>query len=466
MTVSVQFENVSKKYNLGLTRTSIPSLLKQATSQLLGRGSDAGTDQPPPDNEFWALRDINFELKRGESMALVGSNGAGKTTTLKLLANITKPTSGTITTNGKLSALIELGAGFHPDLTGRENIFLNGTILGLKRSEVEARFDEIVAFSELERFIDTPVKRYSSGMTVRLGFAVASCIEPEVLLVDEVLAVGDAAFQQKCMQRIRGLVDNGTSIIFVSHNLYLVQAICDRALYVEHGQVKYDGTTKEVIEMYEQDLHEARTQKFLAAKASAAEDGEEDDLAMDVDEANAGVDITGVEVWGADGPVDGPLPSHQSAQVRVSYDAFRSVGRVHMSIFIKRADGLTCSMIRTKLDDFQLDVELGHGTITVEVNPLQLITGTYYAEAWFLNESDSMVLTPKSGRSDWFSVQGAAMTYDDNSGVYEPIAQWTHAPDVEMSADGAVAEGVADEVIDAHSGAKEAKATDLVNSAP
>lgn len=422
MTVSVRFENVSKKYNLGLTRTSIPSLLKQAVPKLLGRS----TPQPHEENEFWALKDINFELKRGESMALVGSNGAGKTTTLKLLANITKPTSGNITTNGKLSALIELGAGFHPDLTGRENIFLNGTILGLKRAEVEKRFDEIVAFSELERFIDTPVKRYSSGMTVRLGFAVASCIEPEILLVDEVLAVGDASFQQKCMQRIRSLVDNGTSIIFVSHNLYLVQAVCDRALYVEHGQVKYDGTTKEVIEMYEQDLHAARAQKFVEVQA----DGVDEDEGPNVDEENAGVDITKVEVWGTDGPTDGALPSNQPAQVRVSYDAFRHLGQVQMSIFIKRSDGLTCGMVRSKLDNFHLDVERGHGTIVVELNPLQLISGTYFVEAWFLDAADSMALSPKSGRSDWFSVQGAAMTYDDNSGVYEPIAQWLHEPDV------------------------------------
>lgn len=421
MTVSVRFENVSKRYNLGLTRTSIPALLKQATHQLFGKGS--GNSQTA--SEFWALRDVNFELNRGESMALVGSNGAGKTTTLKLLANITKPTSGAISTNGKLSALIELGAGFHPDLTGRENVFLNGTILGLKRSEVEERFDEIVAFSELERFIDTPVKRYSSGMTVRLGFAVASCIEPEILLVDEVLAVGDAAFQQKCMQRIRGLVESGTSIIFVSHNLYLVQAVCDRALYIEHGKVKYDGTTNEVIEMYEQDLHEARAQKFLVTR----EHSDSEEPTLDVDEANAGVDITGVEIWGVDGPADSPLPSRQPAQIRVSYDAFRSLGKVQMSIFIKRSDGLTCSMIRTKLDDFSLVLERGHGIIAVEVNPLQLISGTYFVEAWFLDAADSMALSPKSGRSDWFSVQGSAMTYDDSSGVYEPIARWSHEPD-------------------------------------
>ena len=164
---------------------------------------------------------MSFELSEGESLALVGANGAGKTTILKLLANITKPTLGSIDIDGQLSALIELGAGFHPDLTGRENIFLNGSILGLNRKQIASQLDEIIAFSELEKFIDTPVKRYSSGMVVRLGFAVASCINPEILLVDEVLAVGDASFQQKCLERIRSLIRCGTSIIFVSHNFYL-----------------------------------------------------------------------------------------------------------------------------------------------------------------------------------------------------------------------------------------------------
>ena len=231
MQTKIRFENVSKQYKLGLTRTSLPALISGNIRKLKKGSSQADVG----DQDFWALRDVSFELKESESLALVGANGAGKTTILKLLANITKPTSGVIETSGSLSALIELGAGFHPDLTGRENIFLNGAILGLGRQTIADRFDEIVDFAELERFIDTPVKRYSSGMIVRLGFAVASCVEPDILLVDEVLAVGDAAFQQKCLKRIHDLVDAGTSIIFVSHNFYLVQAVCDTALYLHKG---------------------------------------------------------------------------------------------------------------------------------------------------------------------------------------------------------------------------------------
>jgi lipopolysaccharide transport system ATP-binding protein len=387
---TIQFNNVSKQYRLGLTRTSLPSLVSSWARRSLSYGHRAGAT----DNSFWALRDVNFTLKQGESLALVGANGAGKTTILKLLANITKPTSGSVDVYGKLSALIELGAGFHPDLTGRENIFLNGTILGLTHRQIADRFDEIVEFSELEQFIDTPVKRYSSGMIVRLGFAVASCVEPEILLVDEVLAVGDAAFQQKCMERIRTLIRNGTSIIFVSHNIYLIQAICRTALYLDHGQVRQFGETKAIIDMYEEDLHRRRVSRF--AQLNSADEQTSDIL-----------EITRVEVEGTE-PGLKVLPNDQPVQLRIHYNAYQMIGKAHMSVFIKRSDGLTCCMMRTKLDDFDLFVDRGQGVVSLYLEPLQLITGTYFAEAWFLNESDSMGIVSRGGRSDWFSVKGTA----------------------------------------------------------
>ena len=360
--------------------------------------------------EFWALKDVSFELNKGDSLALVGRNGAGKTTILKLLANITKPTSGNLEINGKLSALIELGAGFHPDLTGRENIYLNGAILGLDRSEIDRRFDEIVDFSELESFIDTPVKRYSSGMIVRLGFAVASCIEPEIILVDEVLAVGDASFQQKCMGRIRSMIEVGTSIIFVSHNFYLVQAVCAQALYLDHGEVRYRGATEEVISVYEQDLHRERAQKFGGLEDRRHPDSEEGDI-----------EITQIEVVGLNSESNGEyLPSHDPVQIRVHYNAYRSIGKVHASAFIMRSDGLTCCMLRTKLDNFDLEVERGQGTVNITLEPFQLVSGTYFVEAWFLNETDSIGITIKPGRSEWFSVKGAALSYEESAGIFEP----------------------------------------------
>ena len=200
--------------------------------------------------EFWALHDINFEVNRGEAFGIIGNNGAGKSTLLKLLCRILQPTAGSLTAKGRVSALIEVGAGFHPDLTGRENIFLNGTILGMRRAEIRSKFDAIVAFSELEEFIDTPVKRYSSGMYARLGFSVAAHVDPDVLIVDEVLSVGDWAFQSKSTEKMRQIMAGGATIVFVSHNLRTVADLCHRVMLVDHGRVAGIGPAQEIIKAY------------------------------------------------------------------------------------------------------------------------------------------------------------------------------------------------------------------------
>jgi lipopolysaccharide transport system ATP-binding protein len=407
MSSRIQFEHVSKKFKLGLTRTSLPSVI----SSRLKRGLQRGASGNSAGQELWALRDVSFELEAGESLALVGRNGAGKTTILKLLANITKPTAGQVTTRGQLSALIELGAGFHPDLTGRENIFLNGTILGLSRQDIKRRFDEIVDFAELGRFIDTPVKRYSSGMTVRLGFAVAACIEPEILLVDEVLAVGDASFQQKCLKRIQALVQNGTSIIFVSHNFYLVRALCERALYLEEGQIVERGNALDVIARYERTLHQERAEKFEGAPREQTVSGSD-------------IEITKVRVVDADGNATDALPSNQPAQIQIHYNAYRDIGCVSASAHIIRSDGLTCCEMRTSLDNVRFSLKRGQGVVSVTLEPLQLITGTYTVEGGFLNESDSMGIVV--GQSDWFFVKGDGLSYEERNGVFRPRTRWEH----------------------------------------
>lgn len=200
--------------------------------------------------EFWALKDVSFEVRRGEMLGIIGQNGSGKSTILKLITRILEPTAGRIAVDGKVSALIELGAGFHPDLTGRENIYLNGSILGLSRKEMNRKFDQIVAFSELERFIDTPVKHYSSGMYMRLGFSVAIHVEPDTLIIDEVLAVGDEAFQQKCLDKIEGFRRAGGTIVFVSHAMEQVERLCDRVVWLDQGQVREIGAPGAVIDAY------------------------------------------------------------------------------------------------------------------------------------------------------------------------------------------------------------------------
>ena len=205
-------------------------------------------------SEFWALRDISFSVKRGEALGIIGHNGAGKSTILKLLSSITAPTSGEIVIDGRLAALIEIGSGFHQELTGRENVYLNGSLLGMRRREIAAKLSSIVEFAGVEHFIDTPVKHYSSGMYLRLGFSIAAHLDPEILLLDEVLAVGDAAFQAKCLDRVTELKRNGTTIVFISHNLQAVSRLCERTLLLRTGKILSDGPTNEVIAEYERIL--------------------------------------------------------------------------------------------------------------------------------------------------------------------------------------------------------------------
>lgn len=221
-------------------------------------------------DRIWALSEVSFDVRRGEVLGLIGRNGAGKSTLLKVLARITDPTTGQVTLSGRVGSLLEVGTGFHPELTGRENIFLNGTILGMRRAEITRRFDEIVDFSGVERFLDTPVKRYSSGMQVRLAFAVAAHLEPEILLVDEVLAVGDAEFQEKCLGKMRDVTQAGRTVVFVSHNLAAVRTLCSRALLLDQGRLVFDGRADEAVDRYLQQAGGSRESAVVEGDDLAA----------------------------------------------------------------------------------------------------------------------------------------------------------------------------------------------------
>jgi lipopolysaccharide transport system ATP-binding protein len=248
---AIRVEHLSKQYYRGSMGAGGTLLSEQLGDALRSLGRRGGSDRPRASEPFWALHDVSMEVEPGEVVGLIGPNGAGKSTLLKLLARITLPTEGRIELRGRMATLLEVGTGFHPELTGRENVYLNGAILGLSRREIAGRFDAIVDFAGVDRFIDTPVKRYSSGMFVRLGFAVAAHLDAEIMLVDEVLAVGDAAFQRKCMNKIRDLtVEEGRTIVFVSHNLAWVERLCDRVLLIDHGAVAADGPVSEVIAGY------------------------------------------------------------------------------------------------------------------------------------------------------------------------------------------------------------------------
>lgn len=245
--IAIRVDNIGKQYAIGGPQPRYRTIRDSLTSALV---SPFRWLRPEKPEKLWALKDICLEIKHGEVVGFIGRNGAGKSTLLKVLSRITKPTTGRARIYGRVGSLLEVGTGFHPELTGRENIYLNGAILGMKRVEIERKFDEIIAFAEIERFLDTPVKHYSSGMYVRLAFAVAAHLEPEILLVDEVLAVGDAAFQKKCLGKMGQVAETGRTVIFVSHNMAAVRSLCSRAFLLSGGQITFSGPVGQVIERY------------------------------------------------------------------------------------------------------------------------------------------------------------------------------------------------------------------------
>ena len=266
--IAVRVDGLSKQYKIGVRRKDHSTLRDHLVSNLkslFGRnghgplsrnaGSMESAEQAGASDIIWALRDVSFEVKQGEVLGIIGRNGAGKSTLLKMLSRITEPTQGRIEIYGRVSALLEVGTGFHGELTGRENVYLNGTILGMKRVEIARKFDEIVAFAEVEQFIDTPVKHYSSGMSLRLAFAVAAHLEPDIMILDEVLAVGDSTFQKKCIGKMEGVAKEGRTIFFVSHNMPAVTRLCERVILLDQGKVIVDGSAHEVIKAY---LHSGR----------------------------------------------------------------------------------------------------------------------------------------------------------------------------------------------------------------
>jgi len=258
--IVIKAENLGKKYTIGHQTErgryiALRDVLMQNARNLWHKTKDLIQAKPIiPGNEqeeVWALKDVSFEIRRGEVVGIIGRNGAGKTTLLKILSRITEPSAGRVTIKGRVASLLEVGTGFHPELTGRENIYLNGAILGMTRTEIKRKFDEIVAFAEVEKFLDTPVKRYSSGMYVRLAFAVAAHLEPEILLVDEVLAVGDIAFQKKCLGKMEGVAEEGRTVIFVSHNMGAIRKLCRSAIWLDDSRIVKKGATLEVTKEYE-----------------------------------------------------------------------------------------------------------------------------------------------------------------------------------------------------------------------
>ena len=330
--VAIRLEKIGKCYELGGFRSY--KTLRDTLANILSlpvrimQGNRKATETRSPEERFlWALKDVSFEVERGEVVGLIGRNGAGKSTLLKILSRITQPTEGCAELHGRVGSLLEVGTGFHPELTGRENIFLNGAILGMTREEIRGKFDEIVAFAEVEKFIDTPVKHYSSGMHVRLAFAVAAHLEPENLFVDEVLAVGDAGFQRKCLGKMGEVAREGRTILFVSHNMGAIRSLCDRAILIDQGRVVLDGEASEVVSSY------------LASAVSGSSEGE---IRWEGDEeapGQHGLKLRGIRLCGEDGTMSSVFDVEKAIHVEIVYDVETSLLGFRMRLALLTATG-------------------------------------------------------------------------------------------------------------------------------
>ncbi len=360
----IEFQQVSKRF--ALQRETHTTLLQG----LLGR-----LHKPAPeleDEAFWALRDASFTIEAGETVGIIGANGGGKSTTLKLISRVLEPTHGRVIVRGRVGALLELGAGFHPDLTGRENIYLNGSLLGLSRADIERQFDAIVAFAELERFIDVPVKHYSSGMYVRLGFAVAVHTDPDILLVDEVLAVGDATFQRKSLERIMELKRDGKTIVFVSHSAETVRSLCQRVIWLDEGRVVADDLADVVLARYlDRSWAQEAERKQEEAESAAAKESEHR-------WGTRRVTIERVRFLNAAGEEVFHFRTGEPFELELTYHAPERVERPVFGMAIFRSDGLHVTGPNTQFTGLDIPAIEGTGIVRFTVQVLPLLEGLYH----------------------------------------------------------------------------------------
>jgi lipopolysaccharide transport system ATP-binding protein len=363
-------EGVSKRYRIGKRRRPSDSLKEALTewARRLWRGGDSPEDE---ERFVWSLRDVSFEVREGEAVGIIGRNGAGKSTLLKILSRVTGPTEGRVEIMGRVGSLLEVGTGFHPELTGRENVYLNGAILGMTRAEIEAKFDEIVAFAEVERFLDTPIKRYSSGMYTRLAFAVAAHLEPEILIVDEVLAVGDSSFQRKCLGKMDDITRLGRTVLFVSHNMAAVTRLCPRALLLDGGRVVSYGKSQQVVDEYIVGID--RLSK-LQLRTRSDRFGSQ------------AVRFVGIELRDADGT---PIPQAAAGQDVVLAVEYQSelgapLHDVEIRIYVRGSSEERICMLSTPVTGADLFHEIPpHGIVLCEIPRLPLQPGRYSVSLTF-----------------------------------------------------------------------------------
>lgn len=371
----IEVNHVSKEYRLG----TLTSLKDSAQNMVRRLRRQAPTTRKP----FKALDDMAFTVEQGEVVGIIGNNGAGKSTLLKLLAHVTNPTNGTIAVRGKVAPLIEVGAGLVPDLTGRENLYLNATILGISRAEIARKFDEIVSFSELEDFIDTPIKRYSSGMKIRLAFSVATSVDAEILIIDEVLAVGDLAFQRKCFERMENLIKGrGSTVLIVSHNIRQIERMCSRVLLLDHGKVAADGSPLEITDLFYRRSNEkidADHKKNQQGKVHKYSSGE--------------IELLSVELVNEQGQPTDSLPSGGTLRVRVQFNVNQTLQRPEIVVGTHTTDFFYLSASSTALIEDRPDLEVGSHEVEYIVPSFPLVAGTYCVRFAIFDQHQRKVFT-------------------------------------------------------------------------
>lgn len=414
MQSAIRIQDLSKHYRLGKSEGRGYRTLRESVNEAaaatwrrlrhLPRDTPDGSDSR---EDLWALKDVTLDIKPGEAIGIVGRNGAGKTTLLKILSRITAPTEGSVEITGRLGSLLEVGTGFHPELTGRENVFLNGAIIGMGRREIARKFDAIVEFAEIGRFIDTPVKRYSSGMYVRLAFAVAAHMEPDILLIDEVLSVGDLAFQRKCMDHAKRLLDRDATLLIVSHNMFAIKAMCNRAVYLSGGRVTLDGTTEEVTRFYDQ---EGRLDVAGWARGMVGSDP-----------TRCPIFITGVELLGEDRRPRTIFEHGERMVVRMRFDAREPVSSPNFNICFIRSDDVSCCNYNTAMDGFPTGTVSGPGTIEVVTPPIKLVSELYALHMLIWDSGYHKLYSAQVGMN--FHVRHSVLSTE--FGVYHEPAEWS-----------------------------------------
>jgi len=377
------------------------------------------------DEKVYALDNISFKVEKGTTFGVIGENGSGKSTLLKVVAGISKPTTGRVNVNGKVSALIELGAGFHPEITGRENVYINGVMLGLRKEEIDKKFNDIVKFAELEDFIDAPVKTYSSGMYMRLGFSIAINVNPEVLLVDEVLAVGDASFVPKCLDRIDEFRRRKKTILFVSHDLITVEKICDRVAWLKNGKIKALGDPKRVIDEYIQDVKSKKETDFEKEQQEEAQGDLEEDRKGNR-WGNREIEIKKVNIMDLYGKKKHVFSPSDGMVVEMNFNAKNHLKDFVFGIGIFNTQGVCCYGTNTVLEGYKSESVKGSGSVTCRIDSLNLINGTYYLDV-AAHRRDGF---PYDYHRNLYSFMISSDYID--SGIYRPQHSWKFSPSIKI----------------------------------